>query len=112
MLSDNTLTGPIVLLTHDASFSAADVFAMLMADLPHVIIIDEPTNGIFSNMLEKKLPNGWKYTLSNQVYYSADMICYEGKGIPVYIKFLNKRTDLEKGEEPLILEALEVFSEK
>ena len=110
--ADNTFTGPIVLLTHDASFSAADVFAMLMADLPHVTIIGEPTNGIFSNMLEKKLPNGWKYTLSHQVYYSADMICYEGKGIPVDIKLLNKRADLEKGEDPLILKALEVLSEK
>ncbi len=110
--AEKTFTGPIVLLTHDASFSGADVFAMLMADLPHVTIIGEPTNGIFSNMLEKKLPNGWKYTLSHQVYYSADMACYEGKGIPVDIKLLNKRTDLEKGEDPMILKALEVLSGK
>ena len=110
--AQDTFTGPTVLLTHDASFSAADVFAMLMADLPHVTIIGEPTNGIFSNMLEKKLPNGWKYTLSHQVYYSADMTCYEGKGIPVDIKLLNKRADLEKGADPLILKALEVLSAK
>lgn len=112
MPADNIFTGSIVLPTHDASFRAADVFAMLMTDLPQVTIIDEPTNGIFSYMLEMKLPNGWKYTLPNQVYYSADMIGYEGKGIPVYIKFFNKRTDLEKGDEPLILVALEVLSEK
>jgi C-terminal processing protease CtpA/Prc len=99
-------------LTHDASFSAADVFAMLMADLPHVTIIGEPTNGIFSNMLERKLPNGWKYTLSHQVYYSSDKTCYEGKGIPVDIKLLNKRADLEKGVDPLIIKALEVLSAK
>ena len=110
--AQDTFTGPTVLLTHDASFSAADVFAMLMADLPHVTIIGEPTNGIFSNMLEKKLPNGWKYTLSHQVYYSADKTCYEGKGIPVDIRLINKRTDLEKGEDPLIIKALEVLSAK
>ncbi len=108
----DTFTGPTVLLTHDASFSAADVFAMLMADLPHVTIIGEPTNGIFSNMLEKKLPNGWKYTLSHQVYYSADKTCYEGKGIPVDIRLINKRTDLEKGIDPLIIKSLEVLSGK
>ena len=50
-------------------------------------------------MLEKKLPNGSKYTLSHQVYYSADMICYEGKGIPVDIKLINRPTDLDKGED-------------
>ena len=109
---NGTFTGPTVLLTHDASFSAADVFAMLMADLPHVTIIGEPTNGIFSNMLERKLPNGWKYTLSHQVYYSSDKTCYEGKGIPVDIKMLNKRTDLEKEIDPLIIKALEVLSGK
>ena len=44
------------------------------------------TNGIFSYQLEKKLPNGWEYRLSYQTYFSADMVCYEGKGVPVDIK--------------------------
>lgn len=108
----DTYLKPIILLTHDASFSGADVFAMVMTELPQVTIVGEPTNGIFSNMLEKKLPNGWKYTLSFQVYYSADMICYEGKGIPVDIPMKNMRGDLEKGEDPLILKALELLSDK
>jgi hypothetical protein len=103
---------PIILLTHDASFSGADGFAMVMNELPHVTIVGEPTNGIFSNMLEKKLPNGWKYTLSFQVYYSADMTCYEGKGVPVDIPIKNMRSDLEKGEDPLVIKALELLSDK
>ena len=107
---NGTFTGPIALLTHTASFSAADVFAMLMADLPHATLIGEPTNGIFSNMLERKLPNGWKYTLSHQVYYSADMTCYEGRGIPVDIELKNMRSDLQKGVDPLVIKALEVLS--
>ena len=109
---NGTFTGPICLLTHGASYSAADAFAMVMTELPHVTIIGEPTNGIFSNMLEKKLPNGWKYTLSFQVYYAADKKCYEGKGIPVDIEVLNKREDLEKGEDPLIMKSIEVLSPK
>ena len=109
---NGTFTGPIALLTHDASFSAADVFAMLMTDLPHATLIGKPTNGIFSNMLERKLPNGWKYTLSHQVYYSADMTCYEGKGIPVDIELKNMRSDLQKGVDPLIIKAMEVLQGK
>mgnify|MGYP001807045164 CR=1 FL=1 len=103
-------TGPITLLTHGASYSAADVFAMLMADLPHVTIIGEPTHGIFSNMLERKLPNGWKYTLSHQVYYAADKTCYEGRGIPVDIEMQNNWTDVELGTDPLIIKSLEVLA--
>jgi len=108
----DTYLKPIILLTHDASFSGADVFAMVMTELPQVTLVGEPTNGIFSNMLEKKLPNGWKYTLSFQVYYSADMTCYEGKGIPVDIPMKNMRSDLEKGEDPLIIKALKLLSDK
>ena len=105
-------TGPIILLTHGASYSGADLFAMVMRELPYVKIIGEPTNGIFSNMLERKLPNGWKYTLSFQVNYSAKMECLETKGVPVHITVLNKRTDLEKGVDPIVTKALEMLSEK
>ena len=63
-------------------------------------------------MLERKLPNGWKYTLSFQVNYSAKMECLETKGVPVHITVLNKRTDLEKGVDPIVTKALEMLSEK
>lgn len=102
-----TYTGPTICLTNDASFSGADVFAMLMTDLPQVTLVGEPSNGIFSNMLEKKLSNGWKYSLSHQRYYSADMICYEGKGIPVDIEVKNLWSDVEKGVDKVLLKGLE-----
>lgn len=46
------------------------------------------------------------------MYYAADKKCYEGKGIPVDIEVLNKREDLEKGEDPLIMKSIEVLSPK
>jgi hypothetical protein len=110
--NQRTFTGPIILLTHGASYSAADLFSMIMRELPHVKIIGEPTNGIFSNMLERKLPNGWKYTLSFQVNYSAKMVCFETKGIPVHLKVLNKRADLKTGIDPLVTQALEMLARK
>ncbi|MFP6899943.1 MAG: S41 family peptidase [Opitutales bacterium] len=100
-------TKPIALLTNDASFSAADVFSMVMKELPQVRVIGDHTNGIFSNMFETKLANGWKYTFSFQRYYSADMVCFEAKGIPVHQKVLNHKTDLAKGIDPVIKAALE-----
>ena len=102
-----TYTGPIICLTNDASFSGADVFAMLMTALPQVTLVGQPSNGIFSNMLEKKLSNGWKYSLSHQRYYSAEMICYEGKGIPVDIEIKNLWSDVDKGVDQVLLKGLE-----
>ena len=104
--------GYLMLLTHDASYSAADVFAMLMADLPQATLIGDHTNGIFSDMLEKKLSNGWKYSLSHQRYYSSARVCYEGKGIPVDVEIRNTRADLDKGADPMVLKALELLSRR
>jgi carboxyl-terminal processing protease len=100
---------PIALLTCDSVFSGGEAFALAIRQLPHVTIIGNHTNGIFSYQLEKKLPNGWEYCLSYQVYFSAEMVCYEGKGVPVDIEILNRKTDIENGIDPLITRALEVL---
>ena len=50
--------------------------------------------------------------MSYQVYLSADMVCYEGKGVLVDIKLLNKKTDIENGIDPLISRALKVLKSK
>jgi carboxyl-terminal processing protease len=102
-------TRPIVLLTCDSVFSGGEVFALAIRELPHVTIIGDRTNGIFSYQLEKKLPNGWEYRLSYQTYFSADMVCYEGKGVPVDIEILNRKADIENGIDPLITGALEIL---
>ena len=109
---DVQFTGPIVLLTCDSVFSGGEAFALAIKQLPHVTIMGDHTNGIFSYTLDKKLPNGWEYCLSYQVYYSADMVCYEGKGVPVDIELLNKKADIENGIDPLIVRALEVLKSK
>jgi C-terminal processing protease CtpA/Prc len=106
---DVQFTGPIALLTCDSVFSGGEAFALAIKQLPHVTIIGDHTNGIFSYQLEKKLPNGWEYCLSYQVYFSADMVCYEGKGVPADIELFNKKADIENGIDPLITRALEVL---
>lgn len=109
---DAQFTGPIVLLTCDAVFSGGEAFTLAIKQLPHVTIIGDHTNGIFSYQLEKKLPNGWGYCLSYQVYLSADMVCYEGKGVPPHIVLLNTKADIDNGYDPLITRALAVLKSK
>jgi len=106
---ETQFTGAIVLLTCDSVFSGGEAFALAIKQLPYVTIVGEHTNGIFSYQLEKRLPNGWRYTLSYQKYFSADMICYEGKGVPADIELLNTRSDIEAGIDPLITHAIEVL---
>ena len=106
---DAQFTGPIILLTCDAVFSGGEAFALAIKELPHVKIIGDHTNGIFSYTLDKKLPNGWKYCLSYQKYFSADMVCFEGKGVPVDIELFNTKADIKTGVDSLIVRAIEVL---
>lgn len=102
-------SGPVVLLTCDSVFSGGEIFALAMKQLHNVTIIGDRTNGIFSYQLERKLVNGWRCHLSYQIYYSPDMECYEGKGVPVDIQVLNTRKDLTNGVDPLITAALKTL---
>jgi C-terminal processing protease CtpA/Prc len=96
-------------LTCDSVFSGGEAFALAIRQLPYVTIIGDHTNGIFSYQLEKKLPNGWRYSLSYQIYFSADMVCYEGKGVPADIELFNTKANIHDGVDPLITRALEVL---
>ena len=96
----------VMILTNDQVGSAAEVFVLIMKELPNVTTVGENTAGIFSHMYEFNLPNNWWVSLSNQRIYSADMEVYEDVGIPVDIEVMNSLVDLENRQDPLVIEAL------
>lgn len=70
----------IKVLTSRNSISAAETFVLALRPLDNVEIIGDATCGSLSDMLDKQLPNGWSFSLSNEVYTSHDGIVFEGKG--------------------------------
>lgn len=99
--------GKVVLLTNDKSVSAADVMALMLSELPQATLIGEPSNGSYSDLQNGRLPNGWKVTLSNQRYLSAQSKKnYEGFGTPVDIEAKNMLSDIEKQEDSVLIRAL------
>jgi C-terminal processing protease CtpA/Prc len=79
-------TGPVVLLTSGATFSAAETFALAMRVRDRVTIVGEPTSGHFSDLFGGRLPNGWRFTLSAERYRAADGQIYEARGVPVDVE--------------------------
>ncbi|QDW21034.1 S41 family peptidase [Flavobacterium sp. KBS0721] len=73
----------VYLLTGHNTASAAEIFALGTLSYPEIIRIGSPTAGIFSELLWKELPNGWEFSLSNEVYSDSKGKSYEGIGIPV-----------------------------
>lgn len=74
--------GPVVELTGIHSVSAAETFTQaLLKRVPKVTRVGENTQGVFSDVLGRKLPNGWTFGLPNERFVT-DGKSYDGPGIP------------------------------
>ncbi|WP_411029479.1 S41 family peptidase [Spongiimicrobium sp. 3-5] len=119
--SANPYTKPVYLLTSQQSASATDFMALASLELPNIKRIGSHTNGALSDALEKKLPNGWYFSVSNEVYLDNQGTCYENNGIPVDYElnypedrqpfFRTVAHDLEKDKAD-ILDAIEKVAGK
>ena len=69
-----------------ATVSAAEILVLCLRALPNVTHLGDTTRGALSDMLWKRLPNGWTVSLSNEVYADADGRLWEGKGIPPEVR--------------------------
>jgi hypothetical protein len=106
--------GKVVLLTGPNSVSAAETFTMaLMGRTPAVTRIGEHTQGVFSDVLGRRLPNGWRFGLPNEIFVSENGQAFDGPGIPPDIAVpVFSKEDLEKGRDGALEKALEVLAKE
>lgn len=80
--SNNAYNKPVYLLTAVESASATEIMALSSLSMPNVTRIGSRTEGVFSDVLDKELPNGWEFGLSSEVYLDMNGTNYESLGIP------------------------------
>lgn len=100
--------GSVVLLTGPDTVSAGETFAMALLDrLPHVTRIGRNTQGVFSDVLSRRLPNGWRFDLPNEVYLTSDGKAFDATGVPpdVQIGFFSPE-DFRNWRDAALEEAL------
>jgi C-terminal processing protease CtpA/Prc len=110
--SKNPYIKHVYLLTSQQSASATDMLALSSMELNNLKRIGSHTNGALSDALQKTLPNGWHYSLSNEVYTDNNDICYENIGVPVNYElnypndrqtfFRSVANDLEKDKKNVL----------
>lgn len=85
----------VYLLISPFTASAAEIFALGTLGYDNFQRIGSRSAGIFSELLWKKLPLGWEFSLSNEVYLDMQGQTYEGVGIPVdqELNYSNNRAD-------------------
>lgn len=75
-------TKPVYLLIAVESASATEIMTLSSLSIPHITRIGSRTEGLFSDILDRVLPNGWEFGLSSEVYLDNNGTNYEGVGIP------------------------------
>lgn len=99
------LTGPITM-------SAAETFTeALMSRDPRVIRVGESTQGVFCDILDRHLPNGWRFGLPNAVYRTPEGKAFDVTGIPPDIQIpVFADGDVRAGKDPAMAKAVKLFS--
>ncbi len=106
--------GPTVELIGPLTISAGETFTQaLMGRTPHVTRIGENTQGVFSDVLSRRLPNGWRFGLPNEVFRTPQRTTFDGAGIPpdaAVPVFADE--DVAAGRDPGVAKALEILRKK
>lgn len=103
--------GPVVELTGPITMSGAETFTQALMDrTPHVTRIGENTQGVFCDVLDRHLPNGWTFGLPNAVYRTAEGIAFDVQGIPPNIEEpVFTDWDVAAGRDPAMAKAVQVL---
>jgi len=106
--------GPVVELIGPLTISAGETFTQaMMGRSPHIVRIGENTQGVFSDVLGRRLPNGWRFGLPNEIYRTADGKIFDLVGIPPDIEVpVFADADVAAGKDPAMARALEILSQQ
>lgn len=105
--------GKVILLTGRDTASAGEGFALsLMGRAPTVIRVGENTQGTFSEELDRRLPNGWRVVLPNEVDLSPDGRSFHGDGIPPDVRVPGfRKQDIADGRDVTLERALQLLTQ-
>ncbi len=102
--------GTVVELIGIHSVSAAETFTQaLLKREPAVTRVGENTQGVFSDVLGRRLPNGWRFGLPNERFLT-DGRSFDGPGIPPDIEVpVFPKSDLSAGRDGALEKALGIL---
>jgi len=100
--------------TWPLTISVGETFTQaLMGRTPTITRIGENTQGVFSDILGRRLPNGWRFGLPNEVFRTPQGTTFDGPGIPpdAAVRVFADE-DVAAGRDPGVARALEILRRK
>ncbi len=95
---------PVVVLVNWASASSSERLRLALRGLPNTYCIGDTTYGATSPIVNRTLPNGWKYVLVGSVTSDLNGVVYERRGVPPDTLVRNTNQTLRAGQD-LVMEA-------
>ena len=77
-----------------------------MRELPNVTVVGDTSGGHETSPQLFNLSNGWQFTVSTWIYYTAEMQIVEDKGIDPAIFVPATAADFQAGRDPVLGYAL------
>lgn len=106
-------TNTVVVLASANTISAGENFLMMVRDYQNVLIVGEATASVHSDTLQKTLPNGWTFSISNEIFVAPDGKVYEARGVPPHILVPFYPEEIRRtGKDPQINKAVEIIESK
>ena len=82
----------------------------LLGRQPHITRIGENTQGVYSDVLVRRLPNGWRFGLPNEVFLTEQGKHFEATGVPPDIRIpVFPKADLDAGRDGALEKAIEIL---
>lgn len=106
--------GKVVLLIGPDTLSGGETFAMaLMGRKPRVTSIGENTQGVFSDIWGRKLPNGWTFGVPTELYLTPSGKSFDGRGVSPDIRVpVFPKSDLDGARDGALARAIKVLGER
>ena len=104
--------GLVVVLTNRRVYSSAENFVLAMEALPSVTTMGDTTAGASGRPLTRELPNGWTYTISTWIEYTADKQIFENIGLAPDVYVAARMSDVSAGVDPVLDRAMQVLGAK
>jgi hypothetical protein len=108
----------VVVLVDRYSFSAAELTALAMKNLPNVTVIGQQTGGANGPVSTEKeftgnfsMPNGWQIQLAQRVTLDKNQQIFEGKGVVPDIIVPFNQSNFNAGRDDILEKAIEHLSQ-
>jgi C-terminal processing protease CtpA/Prc len=96
----------VVLLTNRQCFSSAEEFILMMKVRPGVTVMGDVSGGGSGNPITLELPNGWQFSVSRWVQYTAQMKFFEEVGLAPDIPAAISPADSIAGHDTVLEQAV------